>query len=171
MSNKVTELLVKLVNEHGVYKAMQMTGLDIIQLFNRLGNNVVIDSEMANELLRMLWNQNLLPKNVNNWKLSFDTMDGVLYWELKSDTEEITAMCTPFWEGYESIPIAFSHYTVKENGTEVEHNPELYESINYKDNFDSIQDLIEWFKEWYIPVVYRQLNKFLKKARKEYRNN
>ena len=68
MSNKVTELLVKLVNEHGVYKAMQMTGLDIIQLFDRLGNNVVIDSEMANELLRMLWNQNLLPKNVNNWK-------------------------------------------------------------------------------------------------------
>ena len=92
MSNKVTELLVKLVNEHGVYKAMQMTGLDIIQLFDRLGNNVVIDSEMANELLRMLWNQNLLPKNVNNWKLSFDSMDGILYWELKSDTEEITAM-------------------------------------------------------------------------------
>jgi hypothetical protein len=167
-NNNLSELLVKMVNEHGVYKSMEMTGLDVIQLFDRMGNNIVIDSEMANDLLRMLWDKNLLPKNVNNWKLSFDTFDGVLYWELNTKSEESQAMCTPFWEGYESVPIDFSYYTYIEDGIRYEYNPEWFESIDYKDNFDSIQDLIEWFKEWYIPIVYHQLNKFLKKARKEY---
>lgn len=169
-NNEVSKLLVKMVNEHGVYKTIEMTGLDVIQLFDRMGNNIVIDSEMANDLLRMLWNKNLLPKNVNNFKLHFETFDGVLYWELESTSESIQAMCTPFWEGYASIPIDFSYYTYIDGlGNKVDANPEWYESIDYKDNFDSIQDLIEWFKEWYIPVVYHQLNKFLKKARKEYR--
>ena len=170
-NNEVSKLLVKMVNEHGVYKAMEMTGLDVIQLFDRMGNNIVIDSEMANDLLRMLWNKNLLPKNVNNWKLTFETFDGVLYWELNTKSEEAQSMCTPFWEGYKSVPIDFTYYTYIEDGIRYEYNPEWFESIDYKDNFDSIQDLIEWFKEWYIPVVYRQLNKFLKKSRKEYRDN
>jgi hypothetical protein len=170
-SHNLSELLVKMVNEHGVYKAMEMTGLDVIQLFDRMGNNIVIDSEMANGLLRMLWNKNLLPKNVNNWKLSFDTFDGVLYWDLTTESEEAQAMCTPFWEGYNSVPIDFSYYTYIEDGIRYEYNPEWYESIDYKDNFNSIQDLIEWFKEWYIPVVYHQVNKFLKKSRKEYEGN
>lgn len=170
-NNEVSRLLAKMVGEHGVYKTMEMTGLNVIQLFDRLGNNVIIDSEMANDLLRMLWNQNLLPKTVNNFKLTYETFDGILYWNLDSKTEEIVAMCTPFWEGNKSIPIDFSYYTVKENGTEEEYNPEWYENIDYKDDFDSIQDLIDWFKEWYIPVVYHQLIKFLKKARKEYRDN
>jgi len=167
-NNEVSILLTKMVNEYGVYKALQMTGLDVMQLFDRLGNNVIIDSEMANDLLRMLWNQNLLPKTVNNFKLSYETFDGVLYWNLDSKTEEIVAMCTPFWEGYKSIPIDFSYYTYIEDGIRYEYNPEWFESIDYKDNFDSIQDLIDWFKEWYIPVVYFHLNKFIKKARKEY---
>lgn len=170
-NNEVSKLLAKMVNEHGVYKAMEMTGLDVIQLFDRLGKNVIIDSEMANDLLRMLWDRNLLPKTINNFKLSYETFDGVLYWNLDSKTEEIVAMCTPFWEGHKSIPIDFSYYIVKENGTEEEYNPEWFHSIDYKENFDSIQELIEWFKEWYIPVVYFYLNKFIRKARKEYRDN
>jgi hypothetical protein len=170
-NNEVSKLLSKMVNEYGVYKAMEMTGLNVIQLFDRLGNNIIIDSEMANELLRMLWRQNLLPKKVNNFKLYYETFDGVLYWNLETDTEEAQAMCTPFWDGNKLIPIDFEYYTFKKDGQSDEYNPQWYKGIPYEDNFDSIQDLIDWFKEWYIPVVYFQLNKFLKKARKEYKND
>ena len=171
MNNKVTELLVKLVNEYGIYKAVEMTGLNVIQLFDRLGNNIVIDSEMANELLRMLWNQNLLPKKVNNFKLTFETFDGVLYWELDTPLELFQALCTPFWDGNKSIPIDFSYYSFVDDDNNIEEEPEWYVSIDYTDNFNSIQELIEWFKEWYIPVVYKQLTVFLNKARKQYRGS
>jgi len=170
-NNDVSKLLTKLVNEHGVYKAMEMTGLNVIQLFDRLGNNIIIDSEMASDLLRLLWNKNFLPKKVNNFKLYFESFDGVLYWHLDTEAEEAQAMCTPFWEGNKSVPIDFDYYTVKRDGGSEEHNPQWYKSIPYEDNFDSIQDLIDWFKEWYIPVVYHQLNNFMKKARKEFRDN
>lgn len=168
MSKKISELLVKLVNEHGIYKAIQITGLNVIQLFERANNKIVIDSEMANDILRMLWNENLLPKNVNNWEIYFESFDGILYWNLKTDNEEVQSMCTPFFEGTKSVPMDFAYYTYIEDGIRYEYNPDWYENVEYKDNFYSIQDLIEWFKEWYIPVVYHQLNKFLKRARKEF---
>lgn len=170
-NNDIAKLLAKMVNDYGVYKTLNITGLDVIQLFDRLGNNIEIDYEMANDLLRMLWNKNMLPKKVNNWELHFETFDGVLYWNLKTKTEMADAMCTPFWDGESITPIELQYYTTIEDGEKNEYQVDLYKGVEYKDKFESIQELIDWFKEWYIPVTYYQLNKFLKQVRKEFGND
>lgn len=167
-SENLRQLLIDLVNKEGVEKAMEITGLNVLSLFDRIGK-IEITPDLASILLYLLFKEGELPLNVNKFKLTWDYFDGVLYWHYKTDVEEFESMCTPFWDGRNGTPIELTYYTyIDIEGTrdEVElSNNQKYIYIDNEFKFNNIQDLINWYKEFYIPTCYYYLKRFIKEVR------
>jgi hypothetical protein len=168
--DNVKNLLVDLINKEGVEKTMDITGLNVLDLFERIGN-FKFDSELSGLVLYLLFKEGKLPKNVNNFTLNWDYFDGVLYWQYKNEIETSESMCTPFWDLLNGTPIHMTYYTyidIEGDTNEVElGNDEKYIFIENEFTFNNIQDLITWFKEFYIPTCYYYLSKFLDEVREE----
>ena len=139
----------ELIEQHGLTDASKITGLPRYELVRI--TDYPINHEIANMLLWDLKYDNLLPTVYKNCEISIDSFDGVFYWEYKGpDDEKMLTMATPFWDGNNITPVESTEYKI--NGFTIDEG--FYIELKSRIEFDSIEDLLTWYKHFYLPKVY-----------------
>ena len=139
----------ELIEQHGLTDASKITGLPRYELVRI--TDYPINHEIANMLLWDLNYDNLLPTVYKNCEISMDSFDGVFYWYYKgSNDEKMSTMATPFWDGSTTTPVESIEYEI--DGNEIDGN--YYNDLKSRSEFDSIEDLLTWYKHFYLPKVY-----------------
>ena len=67
-------------------------------------------------------------------------------------------MATPFWDGSKFTPIEISWFTLLNDDMniiyELEGDGSFYKAFEHQSNFDSVEELLNWYEETYLPGVY-----------------
>lgn len=165
--DKQERLLRKYIEQHGIYNTYKMWGISFTKLVQIA--NIPINGMIANDVLM----ENLENGNLTDTYKGFNiqsTLDGVVYWdgELKTGeflpnyTEVITAMATPFWDGVDYTPVEIDWFTLEDRSrkidkqavVETEGGGNYYKALKDKTRFDSVEELLSWYDEVYLPGVY-----------------
>jgi len=166
-TNELSKLLRNLLNENGLDKTLTITGLDIFQLFDRIGF-VKIDADMSYQLIYHLFRiyDDELTKKISNYTLEFN-FDGVMEWNYKNKktNESMFALCTPYWDGNSFTPIDCEYYIKDDFEFLKDDGDDFYFSFKCPNEFNSLMELMYWYENEYIPTVYNKLNEFLEEFR------
>jgi hypothetical protein len=160
-------ILRNYLNEYGLYETSKITGLSMTKIIEI--SNFPINSEIANELLIENLDEGKLKDTYKEFKIQ-SNLDGVVYWdgELKTGeflpnyTEVITVMATPFWDGVDYTPVEIDWFTLEDRSrkigeqvvVETEGGGNYYKALKDKTRFDSVEELLSWYDEVYLPGVY-----------------
>lgn len=162
--NRLERLVKNYVDKYGLPKTSEMMGLSLSKIIQIA--KVPIDSEVAFEILREKFIQKELKDTYKNFIISLDRMDGIFYWETTTRTDrypedrvqQITVMATPFWDGSKFTPIEISWFTLLNDDMniiyELEGDGSFYKAFKHQSNFDSVEELLNWYEETYLPGVY-----------------
>jgi hypothetical protein len=164
--NKAIQKLLSIYknSEDGLTDVSKLTGLkryDVIDLLK-----LKCDPPMANIILTDLLNEGKLPSVSKNCKMN-DGGDGVWYLETKFDINDeyygsLNSMATPFWDGNPQLPVdsAWMGVYSKTDGKKLEEiDSELYDFYDTPKEFEGLQSVLEWYRDFYTPKV----NEILKK--------
>lgn len=171
---KRREYLRNLIKKEGIYNVSELIGMKVHEVASV--SQLQFDYTLANDIIMSLVDDNKVNKNYEGFQISIDSMSGAFDWTRKKTTdfygpklkETIGLLATPFWENQNNIPIDISYYEVKTlNGlTLYQEYPDIFDSIEPdKSWYNSVDDLINWFNESYLPSVYRVVVKHLPRVR------
>jgi len=170
------EELRNLIKRLGIYNVSELTGMKIYEL--AIVSKLSFDYKTANEILWSLIYNDKLPKNYQGFEISLDEFGGAYYWNYEKTTryygpplkEKIYALATPFWDANPYIPIDIEYYEVYTlNGIKIiEKNPQIFSMIQpIKEWFNSVEELIIWYKEFYLEKVYTEIMEGVNVIRKD----
>lgn len=164
---RMENLFTKYINEFGIYETAKMMGLTMTRVIEM--SNFPINSEIANEILIENLDNGKLKDTYKGFKIQ-STLDGVVYWDgefktgefLNDYIESITAMATPFWDGVDYTPVEIDWFTLldksrptqKQIVVEIEGGGNYYKTLQDKTRFNSVEELLSWYDEVYLPGVY-----------------
>jgi hypothetical protein len=169
------KFLKKTIEENGLDDASKMLGIPKLKLI-RL-SECYIDLSMANDIIRELFNEGIMPFSYKNCKLSLDGFSGTLDWwcdwsdeYYKNYEDEVTySYATPFWDVTDGIPVDTISYDILDSSgrkkifTEGDFkNDETYTYIKWEDSFENLDQYRLWIKHFYLPQVYNVILKHLK---------
>jgi hypothetical protein len=173
--NKINNLLRNLLSENGLDKTLTITGLNVFQLFDKIGF-IPINPDMSYVLIYHIFRNydDELTKKIGDYTLEFN-FDGVMEWNYKNKktNESMYALCTPYWDGNSFTPIDCEYYIKYDFEFSKDDEDDFYFSFKCPNEFNSLMSLMSWYEEEYIPTVYNKLNEFLEKYRNiknEYRH-
>lgn len=165
MKNSTFEKLLKIYKESddGLTDVSKITGLPRYEVVNLL--KLDIDPPMANMILYDMMREGKLPK-INKNGFYIDNMTGAWYIELKRPINEKYhavqyGIATPYWDGNPILPIDTEWVLINSNsdGEKVEEiEGQLYESFDTPKQFNSVESLLEWYRDFYIPKVNEVLD-------------
>ena len=173
---KAKETISDLVKEFGLIKTSDMVGLSISQIVKV--TNIPIDSDTANQILVEMMNNDELKTKYKDFNIHASS-NGVFFWEAMVKTghfhddmiENITVAATPFWDGVKYTPVEldwftlFNYYGVTVYETSGEGN--FFKELKHQTNFESVDELLNWYEEFYLPEVYNLvMNTLLPKMHK-----
>ena len=171
MARNFKDKLIELINTQGVYDSSKMLGISITDIVRLSG--IPIYSEIAYEVLYENINNKNLPTKYKEFKINAE-FDGVVGWDgnLKTGyfspdiTETVHALATPFYDGNNRIPIDLDWYTLSVENNKIISNisgdGDYFNSIDHDGSFNNIDELFDWYKKVYLPMVYRIImNKIL----------
>lgn len=166
--NKVSNLLRNLLSEYGLEKTLLMTGLNVFQLFDRMGE-VNINADKSYEILFHVFRndqfKDVLLKKINNFTLDWESTGGILHWTFNRGIEIMKSMCTPYWDGQPGTPVFTEYYSYSKDGDTWDDKEDY---IKAPSQFNSLEELIDWFNSEYILKVHKKLMSHLESYREEY---
>jgi len=152
--------IYELIENLGLTNASNILGLPKYELV-RIAN-YPINYETANMLLFDLNRDNLLPTVYKDCEISVSNWDGIFSWEYKGpDDEKMLTMATPFWDGNNITPVESTEYKI--NGFTIDEG--FYIELKSRIEFDGIEDLLTWYKHFYLPKVYNLILSNLERFR------
>ena len=165
--NKQENILRKYINEFGIYDTYKMMGISFTKLVKI--SNIPIKGMIANDVLMENLENGNLTDTYKGFKIQ-SNLDGVVYWDgefktrefLNDYTEVITAVATPFWDGLDYTPVEIDWFTLldksrptqKQIVVETEGGGNYYKELQDKTRFNSVEELLSWYDEVYLPGVY-----------------
>lgn len=168
--------LISLIDEVGLYEASKMLGISITRIVQL--SNLPINSELANDILIENIKNNDLPTRYNEFMIDYNG-DNLISWTCNIKTErfssdmieQITVMATPFWDGLEYTPVEIDWFTLFDDKfnvvIEIEGEGHYYQKLNHQSSFKNVEELFNWYKEFYLPEVYNiVMNRLLPKIHK-----
>ena len=158
MTEKKRQLLLNLIETHGIYVASKIAGINPVELIHI--SEITIDAGLANTVLIELISVKL-PKQYKEFGISIDNMSGTVDWdgvfESNGVTEKVFAYATPFWEEQSGIPVEIRYYEeiTDNNKIELSCDGNVFKFLKTREEFDGIEDVLTWYKHFYLPKVYR----------------
>ena len=165
--NRQENALRNYVNKYGIYDTYKMLGISLTKLVKISG--IPINGIIANDVLMENLENGNLTDTYKGFKIQ-SNLDGVVYWDgeiktgefLPNYTELITAMATPFWDGVDYTPVEIDWFTVEDRSrkigeqlvVETEGSGNYYKELQDKTRFNSVEELLSWYDEVYLPGVY-----------------
>ena len=179
--DKFQNLVSEIIDEVGIYEAKKYFGITMTQLVKL--SKIEINSKIANELLIENLEIGKLKDTYKEFNIQ-STLDGVVYWDgeiktgefLPNYTEVITAMATPFWDGVDYTPVEIDWITLEDRSrkigkqvvVEISGEGDYFKVLQDKTRFNSVEELLSWYDEVYLPGVYDIIiNKLLPKAQQD----
>ena len=169
--SKSRKKLIGLIDEFGLNQAARMIGVSMTKLVQL--SNSPINSVMAYQLLVDNITNGNLPVRYNEFNIH-NTGDGVVGWYCNINTghflpefiEQISVMATPFWDGQEYTPVEIDWFTLLDDKLNViidqEGGGDYYKELKHQTSFENVEELFNWYKEFYLPEVYNiVMNKLL----------
>ena len=165
-----TKLFKLLIDEYGLDQAVQISGLSKLEFIKESG--IRIDLIIANDILRDLFKEKILPTKYKNCQLTLDSLWGTLDWYCDWGNETTYTYATPFWEYEPEIPVNTNSYklivsdgsSVLLDESDLEKNG--YTGIKWKYGFENLDLYEEWIRKFYLPQVYHVIQKHLEEYRK-----
>jgi hypothetical protein len=174
--NKVETLVKEYLNKFGLSKTSEIMGISIKRLIEIA--KIPIDSNIANQILVEMMNRGELKNRYKEFEIH-SSSNGVFYWEAMTNTghfhddmvENITVAATPFWDGVKYTPVEIDWFTLLNEYGDIiyEISPEagFYRELKHQTNFESVDELLNWYEEFYLPEVYNMvMNTLLPKMHK-----
>jgi len=175
---KGRDKILKLIDELGLWNAKEALGISLTKIVKLVG--LKIHPSLASEIIVEGINNETLPTEYKEFKISTN-FDGVVYWEgkfygdhfLPNIVETIWIMATPFWDGESYTPVETDWYSLVDGSkntliAEIEGGGDYFETISDKVFFDSVEELHNWYNEYYLPRVYKIImNNFLLSLRQD----
>lgn len=163
MTKKTRKYLVKLIENEGLYGASKILGLTKAEIIVKSG--IGLDYEFANEVILELGNLGKIPKTYKEFELYFSPMDGTVEWKSSQNVkfgdrvlnELYGCYATPFWDGSDYTPVEAIYYSLDDGRTNIvdkELYGEYYIRLKSRTEFGSLEDLLTWYKHFYLPKVY-----------------
>ena len=152
-----------LVDEFGLFKASKMIGMSITKLVEV--TNTPIESDTANQILVEMMNNDELKTKYKDFEIHVSSND-VFYWEAMVKTghfhddmiENITVAATPFWDGAKYTPVELDWFTLFDDNGDIIYEKMgeggFYNELKHQTNFESVDELLNWYDEFYLPEVY-----------------
>ena len=175
---KRKEQIENLIDKLGLLKTKEALGISLTKLVKLVG--LMIHPNLSGEMIIEGINNETLPTEYKEFKISTNS-DGVVYWEgkfygdhfLPNIVETIWIMATPFWDSESYTPVETDWYSLVDGSKnklidEIEGGGEYFEAITDKVFFDNVDDLYDWYNEFYLPSVYRVImDNFLPSLRQD----
>ena len=174
--NKVENLVKQYLSEFGLTKTSEMMGISLSEVVEIA--KIPIDSDIANQILVEMMNKGKLKNKYKEFEIH-SSSNNVFFWETMTNTghfhddvvENITVAATPFWDGVKYTPVELDWFTLfNEYGDIIyEISPEggFYRELKHQTNFESVDELLNWYEEFYLPEVYNMvMNTLLPKMHK-----
>jgi hypothetical protein len=161
--SRLKQTVKKYIEQFGLQQTAKIMGISLTKLVEI--SEHPIDSEIAYELLFENFRNKKLQREYKNFKL-YPTLDGILYWEMIRNSkhfllnmrENISAVATPFWDGNPWTPIDIDSFTLFDENNNViaekDFGGYFYRQKKHKTSFDTVDELFEWYEEYYLPEVY-----------------
>lgn len=151
------------INQYGLRHTAKIMGISMTKILEI--SEYPIDSETANDLLIENLKNKKLPREYRNFKI-YPSFEEIVYWETTINskhfspnmTEKISVVATPFWDGNPWTPIdidSFALFDKNDNIVDEKNSDnEYYIRLDHQSYFDNVDQLFEWYKEYYLPEVY-----------------
>jgi len=165
--NRQENTLRNYVNKYGIYDTYKMLGISLTKLVKISG--IPINSIIANDVLMENLENGNLTDTYKGFKIQ-SNLDGVVYWDgeiktgefLPNYTELITVIATPFWDGFDYTPVEIDWFTLEDRSRKIgeqlvvgtEGSGKYYKELQDKTRFNSVEELLSWYDEVYLPGVY-----------------
>lgn len=173
------ESLLKLVDKVGVWDAAKMVGLSITEILT-ITKRPLYPMESYEVLLELIRNKQI-PTEYEEFEIYSSGLEGTVSWtpltSIRTEhngrrfTEGIMVLATPFWDGGSILPYNVQYYELNINGLHAanEEQPDFYFVKKIPGRFRNIEELLQWYKEVYLPSVYDNIiNTILPQLRAEY---
>lgn len=167
MNERVKNVIEKHIKDFGYYNTKKILGLSFTELARIVG--VIITSELANDILAENINNKNLPTSYKGFNI-YTGFDGIVYWGIKIQTgrflpdiiEHIDVVATPFWDGNKWTPVELDWYELinKDTGKSIinfSSDGSYFRAIEDRTSFETVDDLFQWYKEFYLPTVYEMI--------------
>jgi hypothetical protein len=161
--NRFLKTINRYVDKYGIYKAPEIIGISLTEMV-KLSNHT-IDSKLAYHLIYENFINEKLKRKYKEFKLSMEYGDlvswfgQVEYGHFGPDkVEQFSAYATPFFEEGETTPIEISWYDLldQDDGSviSIENEGKYYYELKHKTEFESIDELFDWYDNFYLPRTY-----------------
>lgn len=157
------------IEKHGFTDTARMTGMNKLKLAELSGLPIKGDtfhSEneiVVGDLLRDLVNQN---REYKTCELHYSGLEGIVEWNCNFKDDEnyyrLTIAATPYWDGLNVTPMDMFNVEVTpiyspEDKKEFETFGDYLHEFDCPKSFENANELMDWFKDEYIPRVYRNI--------------
>lgn len=155
--------LYDMIKKYGINHMRNITDFSVIELIQR--SKYPISLNIAYEIIFELYSKGLLPKKYNEFELKIENLNKMIIWSYEGRyndyIEKMETFATPFWNDEQTIPVENDYYSLTDietgkeyvEGNIFSHNIEI-ESNSFKD----IEELLTWYKNFYLVEVYEYLN-------------
>jgi len=182
MTDKHKKILQDKIKELGLYEASRLFGLTMAEILNY--SKIKITHNYANQVLLELMDAEKITTKYKGFYIQHNG-EGAVVWHRSKNTDEfgptlvetIYCMATPLYNGNSVIPIDFDYYMLEEPSQrttifEYELYGECERIIRVDNEFESLQELLEWYEDFYLPQIYNNIvNECLPTIRENHRED
>ena len=160
------ETIKKYVDNYGVYKASEIIGISLTEIVKL--TNHPIDYKLAYHLIYENFINKKLKRKYKEFELSMEYGDLISWFgQFESDyfgsdkVEQFSIYATPFFEEGKTTPIEISWYDLVDQNDgsviSIENEGKYYYELEHKTEFESVDELFEWYNNFYLPKTYNIL--------------
>jgi hypothetical protein len=168
--NKFIQSINRYIDKYGIHETSEMFGLSLTEIV-RITNRP-IDPFLAYLLLHENFINKKLQRKYKEFKLNIE-FGSTISWFCQLDNghfgkdkvEQFFIYATPFWDSSEYTPIEISDYDLldKNDGSviSIEGQGNYYYELKDKTHFESLEELFDWYDNFYLPETYQVLKDYL----------
>ena len=166
MLDKNREFLRDKIKKFGLYQASRLFGLSMAELITV--SKIKITYRYAYQVLLELIENEKIPTKYKGFTLHEN--EYAVRWSMSQNTDEfgvtlresIYCLATPLYDGIGFIPIDFNYYFLEEQYEresifEYDRYSEYQETIKVDNEFENLEELLVWYRDFYLPQVYDKI--------------
>ena len=162
--NRFLQTVNRYVDKYGVYNATKIIGISLTEMV-KLSNHP-IDSKLANHLIYENFINEKLKRKYKEFKLSMEYGDLVSWFGQfengpfgSDNVEQFSVYATPFLEeGATPIEISWYDLLLADGSViSIENEGKYFYELKHKTEFESIDELFDWYDNFYLPETYNVL--------------
>ena len=159
--SRALETIKNYVEKYGLWRTSEILGLSLTEIVKI--TNHPINIELANELIVENFKNGNLDRTYKEFKLSLE-YDYIGWFgqinngPFKKYVEQYFIYATPYYDYKQQLPVDVSWCDLLNRDTgivkSIEGEGNYFYDIEVQDNFESIEDLFDWYNNFYLPKTY-----------------